>query len=335
MALDPALRARLTLPAICAPMFRVSGPALVREACKAGVVGGVPRHNTRTLEDFEAWLREIREDLDADKAAHPAGRIAPMAVNISARLDPEPLTKELELCRRYGVEIIISAMGDPSELIARAHDFGLVVFHDITTVRFAEKAIRAGADGLTCIGAGGGGNSGTISHLALIPKERSLFDGVVVMAGAVSTGATIRAAEILGADLAYLGTRFIATQEAAVAQPYKDLLVSETAADLTYTPSITGVPCNWLTRSLQEHGLDPMNLPRPTGAIYTRDHLPQSVKPWANMWSAGQGVDLIEDVPSVAELIRRLRAEYVAACEIPDMAEAARLADEALEASSD
>src|SRR5262249_24900455 len=175
----------------------------------------------------------------------------------------------------------------------------------------------------TCIGAGGGGNSGVISHLAFIPKVRAMFDGVIVLAGAVSTGAGIRAAEILGADLAYLGTRFIATCEADAPQDYKDLLVSEHAADLTYTPDITGVPCSWLTRSLTSWGLDPANLPKPSGRIYGRGHLPPEVRPWGNMWSAGQGIELIEDVPSVADLVVRLRAEYVAACAIPDMAEAA------------
>jgi len=325
MPLPTSLRARLTLPAICAPMFRVTGPALVREACKAGVIGGLPRHNARGREEAEAWLKAIRNDLDAHSAKHPDARIGPIAVNVSGKLGSDELKAELELCRRYGVEIIISAMGDPTEIIQRAHAWGAQVFHDVTNLRFAEKAIRAGADGLTCIGAGGGGNSGTISHLALIPKVRSLFDGVIIMAGTISTGAAIRAGEILGADLAYLGTRFIATQEADAPQAYKDLLVSEGASDLTYTRHITGVPSNWLTRSLRDSGLDPENLPRPTGAIYKRDHLPPGVKPWSNMWSAGQGIDLIDDVPTVSDLVARLRDEYVAACRTPDMADVAAL----------
>lgn len=332
MALATHIRARLTLPAICAPMFRVSGPALAQAACASGVIGGLPRHNVRSLPEFEGWLQSIRDGLQEHAAKNPDARIAPLAVNISGRLASDELEAEMELCRRYGVEIIISAMGDPSEIVARAHDWGAMVIHDVTNLRFADKAIRAGVDGLTCIGAGGGGNSGTISHLALIPKIRSIFDGVVVMAGAISTGAAIRAAEVLGADLAYMGTRFIATQEADAPPAYKNLLVSEGAADLTYTPNITGVPCNWLTASLKASGLDPADLPRPSGGIYKRDHLPAGVKPWNNMWSAGQGIELIQDVPSAAELIRRLRAEYVAACSVPDMAETARLVDQALDA---
>jgi nitronate monooxygenase len=333
MALDPALRASLTLPAICAPMFLVTGPALVREACKAGVIGGLPRQNARSFETFEQWLKEIRADLDRHRAEHPEARIAPIAVNLATRLPPDELSAHLDVCRRYGVEIIISATGDPTELIARVHDWGGVVFHDVTNLKFAEKAIAAGANGLTCIGAGGGGHSGTISHLALIPRIRAMFDGVVVLAGGVSTGAVIRAAEMLGADLAYLGTRFIATQEADAPEAYKALLVGQSSRGLMYTGKIAGVPANWLVESMRMAGLDPDALPEPLGAGMRHDHLPKSARPWINLWSAGQGIDLIEDIPTVAELVRRLRREYVAACQIPDMADAARLAERALESS--
>lgn len=325
MSLPCALRARLRLPAVCAPMFRVSGPALVREACKAGIIGALPRHNVRSRDEADAWLGQIRADLDRFAFDHPQARIGPVAVNLGGRLSPDEMRAELELCRRHGVEIIISAMGDPSELIRCAHDCGLLVFHDVTSIRFAEKAIAAGADGLICIGAGGGGNSGTISHLALIPRIRSIFDGVVIMAGAIASGAAIRAAEVLGADLAYLGTRFIATQEADAPAEYKGLLVSEAAHMLTYTPRITGVPCNWLTTSMQRLGLDPDNLPQPTAGLYGRDHLPPGVKPWSNLWSAGQGIELIDDIPTVSQLVARLRSEYVAACDVQSMADVADL----------
>jgi len=333
MSLDPALRARLRLPAVCAPMFLVSGPDLVREACRAGLIGGLPRQNARTLEQFEQWLSGIREALDEAAAGDPAARIGPVAVNLATRLAPDELAANLDVCRRFGVDVIISATGDPTELVKRVHDWGGVVFHDVTSLRFAEKAIAAGADGLTCIGAGGGGHSGTISHLALIPKIRAIFDGTIVLAGAVSTGAAIRAAELLGADLAYLGTRFIATQESAAAPEYKQLLVSQSSGGLRYTPGISGVPANWLTESMRALGLDPDNLPVPAGRM-RHDHLPDGVRPWKNLWSAGQGIDLIDDIPTVADLVRRLRQQYVAACAIPDMADAARLADEAADAAS-
>ena len=334
MALDPALRANLTLPAICAPMFLVSGPELVREACKAGVIGGLPRQNARTFEIFAQWLKAIRTDLDAHRAAYPDHRIAPVAVNLATRLPADELVAHLEICRRYGVDIIISATGDPTALIARVHDWGGIVFHDVTNLRFAEKAIAAGADGLTCIGAGGGGHSGTISHLALIPRVRAMFDGVIVLAGGVATGAAIRAAEILGADLAYLGTRFIATEESSASQSYKKLLVEESSAELMYTGRIAGVPASWLVSSMRRAGLDPDSLPEPQGKGMRHDHLPDGVRPWVNVWSAGQGIDLIDDLPTVAELVRRLREDYVTACAIPDMAEAARLVDRALDAGA-
>jgi nitronate monooxygenase len=329
VSLDPKIRSGLTIPAICAPMFLVTGPALVREACKAGVIGGLPRQNARDIETFEAWLAQIREALDAHGRAHPDERIAPVAVNYPTRMAPDELTANMKLCAKYGVDIIISVGGDPTELIGRVHDFGGKVFHDVTSLRFAEKAIKAGADGLTCIGAGGGGHSGTISHLALIPKIRAIYDGTIVMAGAVSTGAVIRAAELLGADLAYLGTRFIATQEADAPDEYKALLVSQTSTDLAYTGDIAGVPANWMIESIRRVGLDPDNLPKPLGRGMRHDHLPTSVVPWKNLWSAGQGIDLIDDIPSVAELVTRLRREYVAACEMSSMIDAARLADEA------
>jgi nitronate monooxygenase len=324
LSLDPKIRAGLTIPAICAPMFLVTGPALVREACAAGVIGGLPRQNARSLEEFEAWLGEITEALARRRDEHPAQRIAPIAVNYPTRMAPDDLAANMALCAKYGVEIIISVGGDPTELVARVHDFGGKVFHDVTSLRFAEKAIAAGADGLNCIGAGGGGHSGTVSHLALIPRLRAIYDGTLVMAGAVSTGAVIRAAEVLGADLAYLGTRFIATQEADAPDEYKELLVSQTSTELSYTGDIAGVPANWMVESIRRVGLDPENLPKPVGRGMRHDHLPEGVTPWRNLWSAGQGIDLIDDIPTVAELVRRLRAEYVAACETPSLVDAAR-----------
>lgn len=332
MTLRDRFRQKLTLPAICAPMFLVSGPELVSAACKAGIVGALPRQNARGIEVFEKWLRDIRGELDAYAAQNPGARVGPLAVNLAALFDEHELAANLSICERYGVEIIISATGNPAALSRQVHDRGGVIFHDVTTMRFAEKAIEAGVDGLTCIGAGGGGHSGTISHLVLIPKIRSIFDGVIVLAGTVSNGAAIRAAEILGADLSYLGTRFIATQEARAGDEYKAMLLRGSSADLMYTPDIAGVAANWMTESMVAVGLDPANLPKPVGRKMSHSHLPDGVKPWKNLWSAGQGIDLIEDIPSVAELVMRLRREYVAACETPDMADVARLVDEALQA---
>jgi len=330
MALDNAIRNQLVLPAVCAPMFLVSGPDLVREACKAGIIGALPRQNARTFEQFETWLQDIRAALDAHKAANPAARIGPLAVNLATRMSDEEAKSHLDVCGRYGVEIIISAVGNPSELAARVHDWGGKIFHDVTSLKFAEKAIAAGVDGLTCIGSGGGGHSGGVGHLALIPRVREMFDGTILMAGSISTGAAIRAAEILGADLAYMGTRFIATQESMAEDAYRTMLVEGTSDDLMFTGKIAGVPANWLVKSMERLGLDPKNLPVPTGKGMQHDHLPEGVRPWKNLWSAGQGIDLINDVPSVADLVKRLRAEYVRACETPSYADVARLVDEAL-----
>lgn len=323
MSLPAPIRAALKLPAVCAPMFLVSGPALVREACLAGLVGGLPRQNAHTLSEFESWLAEISSA--TERFEGETGTAAgPLAVNLATRVRDDELIQNFDLCARYGVKIVITVGGDPTDLIHRAHDVGLLVFHDVTSLRFAEKAIAAGADGLNCIGAGGGGHSGTLSHLAMIPKIRSIFDGVIVMGGAVSNGATIRAAEVLGADLAYLGTRFIATRESMAPQAYKDMLVSQGSSDLAYTDRIAGVAANWLVESMRMVGLDPADLPAPTGRGMRHDHLPAQAEPWKNIWSAGQGIDLIDDVPTVRDLVLRLRAEYLAACRVPDMSEQAR-----------
>jgi nitronate monooxygenase len=330
MALPEAVRKGLSLPAICAPMSFVSGPVLAREACKAGIIGAFPRHNAASTEEFEQWLSDIRRDLDEHEAQ--GGTVAPLAVNATVMSD-EDNRRFAAACKQARVDIVISAFGDPTEQIKRVHDWGAIAIHDVTSMRFAEKAIRAGADGLVAIGAGGGGHSGTVSHLAFIPKLRSIFDGIIVMAGAVSTGAAIRAGEILGADLAYLGTRFIASRESLAKPGYKRMIVDSSAADLLYTPNPTGVPANWLKESLRQFGLDPDNLPERVGPRGT-DHYPSGVRSWRDFWSAGQGIELIGDVPPVAEICSRLRREYLAACQTQnDFAQAARLAEEALVAS--
>jgi nitronate monooxygenase len=317
MSLPDHLRNKLVIPAFCAPMFLVSTAQLVREACLAGIIGGLPRQNARTLEVFEEWLRSIQEArLRAEAQGRPTGVLA---VNLASNLPPDELEINLALCVRYGVEIIVNAMGNPTELAKRAHGVGLLVYADAVNLRFAEKAISAGVDGITVIGAGGGGHCGAISSLAMVPKVRAMFGGTIVMAGAISNGAAIRAAQVLGADLAYLGTRFIATAESGASPEYKSLLVAERAEGVMYTPRIAGVAANWMIASMRRVGLDPNALPDPPKRM-GYDHLPDGVKPWSNLWSAGHGIELIDDVPSVAELVSRLREEYCAACAIPPFA---------------
>jgi nitronate monooxygenase len=324
MALPPEIRERLTLPVVAAPMFLCSGVDLAIESCKAGVVGSLTRNHCRDLEELEHQLMAVHDALARFVERHPERRPGPLAVNISPTFGADEFRDHLQACRRWGAGIVITSVGDPTANAPLIHEAGLQHWHDATTLRFAEKAAAAGVDGIVAIGAGGGGHSGLISHLAFIPQIRALFDGTVVMAGAVTTGATIRAAELLGADLAYMGTRFIATREAAAPDAYKAMIVEGTAADVTYTNGVNGLPAMWLKASIRSVGLDPDNLPR----LEKRgtDHLPPDVKPWRDIWSAGQGIGLIHDLPSVGELVRRLQAEYVAACALPDMTGAAAAA---------
>jgi nitronate monooxygenase len=324
MSLSPQIRSRLTLPAVAAPMFLCSGVTMAVEACKAGIVGSLTRNHCRDTEEFEAQLGAVDEMLKRFIDQHPDHAVGPLAVNISTNFGDDEMRAHLALCKRYGASIVITSVGNPTLMVPMVHDAGLLHFHDATNLRFAEKAIAARVDGIVAIGAGGGGHSGTISHLAFIPQIRAMFDGTVVLAGAVSNGATIRAAEILGADLSYLGTRFIATRESAAPDAYKAMLVKGTSADVMYTNAINGLPASWLKASIRSIGMDPDHLPTVTAR--GTDHLPAGMKPWRDIWSAGQGIGLIHDVPSVAELVDRLQAEYIAACAIPDMSVAARAA---------
>jgi len=320
MALDPRLRERLVLPAFCAPMFLVSGRPLLAAACKAGIIAGTNPRNWRSIDAFECDMLALRDELDAFQAEHPLAPVGPLATNLNLRASREELDRYLRICKAARVDIVVSVRGDPTRLIEQVHEHGGVVWHDATSLRFAEKAVRAGADGIIAIASGGGGHSGQVTPLALIPQIRAMFGGTVVMAGAVSTGAAIRAAEVLGADLAYLGTRFIATQESDAPDDYKRMLVESGIADLAYTSAVNGVAANWLQPSLRRHGLDqPMPAPDQPGT----GHLPPGVQPWKNVWSAGQGVGLINDIPTVSELVRRLRREYVLACAAPSLARAA------------
>lgn len=324
MALAQQLRDRLVLPAFAAPMFLVSGPELAIACCKAGIVGSLTRNHCRDTAELENQLRTVSEALKRHADAHPGAVIGPICVNISPNADAQEFRENLEVCRRHDAQIIVTSVGDPTKNAPLVREYGMFHFHDATTIRFAEKAAAAGVDGIVCIGAGGGGHAGTISHLAFIPQVRAMFDGTVVMAGAISTGGAIRAAEVLGADLAYVGTRMIATQESAAPDRYKQMLVEGGVTEVTYTRGVNGMPASWLKASLREIGLDPENLFIPEGR--GTDHLPADKAPWRDIWSGGQGIGLIHDVPPVAELVDRLAREYVAACAAPDMAAAAKAA---------
>lgn len=302
---------RLRLPVICAPMYRVTTTALVIAALRAGVVGAIPRANAPNFDTFDQWLAQIQQ------AAAALDNAPPYAVNLSTRLPCNDLDRHLALCVRRGVEIVISATGDPTELVRRALAHGLLVYCDAINLRFARKAIAAGASGVIAIGAGGGGHSGTINHLTLVGALRREFAGTIVMAGAIGDGAAVRAAEILGADLAYMGTRFIATRESDAPAAYKQMLIDSGLDDLLYTDGINGVAANWLKPSLRICGLDTDHLPIRENGQRGYGHLPDGVDPWGNIWSAGQGIEQVKDVPSTAELIERLIGEYRRAVSVP------------------
>lgn len=300
--------ARLKLPVICAPMFLVSGPDLVIEACKAGVVGTFPSLNQRTSEGLTAWLDQIVGALAADPQA------APFGVNLIVHESNPRLADDLELCIAHRVPLIITSLGVRPELVRRVQAYGGLVFHDVTTVRHARKAIDAKVDGLILVCAGAGGHSGTLSPFAFLPEVRALFDGPIVLGGAISSGTAIAAARVLGADLAYLGTRYIATQESMAVAEFKQMILDGSAADVVYTAAITGVSGNFLRASLRGVGLDPDNLPAAAAKFKTRHRdvgsEEQGVKAWKQIWSAGQGIGSIADLPTMAALIARLAAEY-------------------------
>ena len=301
MPLPASLQERLKIPVIAAPMFLVSGPELVIAACKAGVIGSFPAMNCRTGEEFADWMALV------DGATGPD--TAPYAVNFGlARMHGDRMAADLETCRRYKPEIIITAVGNPAPVVDDIHAWGGLVLHDVTTIQHARKAVDAGVDGLVLVCAGAGGHGGPVSPLALVEQVRAFFDGIIVVAGAISTGRAVRAVEVLGADLAYLGTRFIATTEAMAEDAYKEMLLGEETRDIVYTNAISGVPANFMRSSLTAVGLDPDNLPAPDGPF--RPNLPENLTAWKSIWSAGQGVGLIHDIPDTADLVERLAAEY-------------------------
>lgn len=299
MTLPPSLAGRLRLPAIAAPMFLTSGPDLVVETCRSGVLGTFPSLNQRTTAGFAAWLDEIEARLA------PEADAAPFGVNLIVHKSNPRLAADLEVCVRHKVPLIITSLGAVPEVVDAVHSYGGLIFHDVISRRHAERAAAAGVDGLIAVCAGAGGHAGTLSPFAVVDEIRSFFGGTIVLAGAMSTGRHIAAARMLGADLAYLGTRFIATRESMATEANKQMIVDATAADIIYTPSISGVHANFMRPSLVAAGLDPDNLPA-HGAIDMKNE----ARAWRDYWSAGQGVGAIRDILPAAELCQNLIREY-------------------------
>lgn len=297
--LPDILSGRLRLPAIAAPMFLVSGPDLVVEACRSGVIGTFPALNQRSSEGLAAWLHEIAGRL----AQWP--RPAPFGVNLIVHKTNERLKADLDIVVREKVPLVITSLGAVREVVDAVHSYGGLVFHDVINRRHAEKAAAAGVDGIIAICAGAGGHAGTLSPFALVSEIREVFEGTIVLGGAIGSGRQIAAARVMGADLAYLGTRFIATRESLAPEGFKRMIAASRASDIVYTPNISGIHANFLRPSLIANGLDPDHLP-PHGTLSLTDE----AKVWKTLWSAGQGVGAIADIPPAAELCERLIAEY-------------------------
>lgn len=311
MALPQQLASKLRVPLIGAPMFIVSVPDLVVAQCTAGIVGAFPALNARPQEQLDAWISEIKERLAAYAGEHPDAPVAPFAVNQIVHASNDRLQADLETCVRHEVPIIITSLRPPSAVVDAAHSYGGLVFHDVINLRHAHKAIEQGVDGIIAVCAGAGGHAGTLSPFALVKEIRRDFDGVVILSGAMSTGADVLAARAIGADLAYIGTRFIATREAYAPDAYKEMIVSSKAADIVYTPLFTGVHGSYLKGSIVNAGLDPDNLPNATAnPMDFGSGGDADAKAWRDIWGAGQGVGSIDDIPETRALVMRIEAEY-------------------------
>jgi nitronate monooxygenase len=301
MPIPASLQQGLKLPVIAAPMFLVSGPDIVVECCNAGVIGTFPSLNQRTTEGYREWLHDIKARRTADAAAYGVNHIVHPS---NARL-----MADLEVTVTEQVPLVITSLGAVKDLVDAVHGYGGVVFHDIANIRHARKAAQAGVDGLILVAAGAGGHAGVVNPFALVEEVRSFFDGTLILSGCLSTGRDVAAARMMGADFAYMGTRFINTTESQAQPEYKQMIVEAGSADITYTPAVSGIPANFLTPSLLANGIDPKTLPE------HKLDMGEEAKAWKTVWSAGQGSGGVHDVPTTADLVRRLRDEYAQAVE--------------------
>jgi nitronate monooxygenase len=307
MTLLDRFKDRLALPAIASPMFIISQPDLVMAQCRAGVIGAFPSLNARPSGVFEQWLQRLTTEL--------TDRDAPFAVNLIVHRSNPRLQEDLELCCKYRVPIIITSLGAQAEVNAAIHSYGGIVLHDVINDRFARKAVEKGADGLIAVAAGAGGHAGTLSPFALVQEIRSWFDGPLALSGSIANGAAILSAQAMGADLAYIGSAFIATQEANADPAYKQMLVDSSASDIVYSNLFTGVHGNYLRGSIVRAGLDPDNLALSDPSKMDFASMTDSKKAWRDIWGCGQGIGAVDAVVPAADLIARLKREYQAARE--------------------
>ncbi|MDX1405420.1 MAG: nitronate monooxygenase family protein [Woeseiaceae bacterium] len=311
MSLPKSLNGQLRLPLIGAPMFIVSTPELVIAQCKAGIIGAFPALNARPQPVLDEWLSRIRDELQAYEESNPSIPAAPFAVNQICHQSNDRLMQDVEACVKHEVPIIITSLRPPAEIVEAVHSYGGLLFHDVINIRHARKAIEQGVDGIITVCAGAGGHAGTTSPFALVKEVRRIFDGTIILSGGMSSGNDILAAQAIGADLAYFGTRFIATREANAKDAYKQMVVDSAAADIVYTDFFSGVYGSYLKQSVDNAGFNPDELPEGNLRSMNFGTAGKSkVKAWRDVWSAGQGVGSIDDVPTVAELVDRLETEY-------------------------
>lgn len=311
----PASLLHLRLPVIASPMFIASGPALVAAQCKAGIVGSFPALNARPAEQLDVWLTQLQAELAAHRRANPDAITGPVAVNQIVHQSNDRLAHDVEVCVRHQVPIIISSLrAPPKEMLDAIHSYGGIVLHDVISIRHAQKALEAGVDGLILVAAGAGGHAGALSPFALVGEVRRFFAGPLILSGAIATGDAILSAQAMGADLAYIGSRWLATKEANVTDAYRQAILESSAADVVYTNLFTGVHGNYLRKSIANAGLDPDNLPE---ADKTKMNFGSGsdakAKAWRDIWGAGQAVGLMDDIPAVADMVTRLEQEYAAA----------------------
>lgn len=300
------LYSQMGLPVICSPMFIISNPTLLIEQCKNGIIGSMPALNARPSSQLDEWLDEISSTLKSE--TNKGFRIAPYAINQIIHASNTRLDQDLALCEKYKVPLIITSLSAPNEITPLVHQWGGLVFHDVTTIRHAEKAIEAGVDGLILVTAGAGGHAGTLNPFALLAEVRKFFDGPIALAGAISSGRDILAARVMGADFVYMGTRFIVSKEANASASYQQMIVDSSAKDIIYTPFFTGIPGNYLRPSITAAGLDPEKLhllDKNNPDVNNFD-----AKAWKDIWGAGQGIGSIKQITSASEIICQLKTEY-------------------------
>jgi nitronate monooxygenase len=312
VAIPASFQGRLSLPVIAAPLFIISNPGLTIAQCKAGVIGSCPALNARPAALLDEWLARIQQELAAHDAAHPSQLSAPFAVNQIVHRSNARLEHDVELCVKYRVPLVITSLGAREDVNQAVHSYGGIVLHDVINERFARKAIEKGADGLIAVAAGAGGHAGTLSPFAFVQQLRTWWNGPIALSGAIATGENILAAQIIGADFAYFGSAFIATQEANAHADYKRMIVESDADDIVYTNLFTGLHGNYLRPSVVRAGLDPDNLPSsdPSAMDFTEPRPGSNVRPWRDIWGSGQGIGAVTAVVPTAELVARLRTEY-------------------------